>query len=138
MNPVLVTLLILIILLIAVFTPRQIVKRREAQQREEIEDALKHLLDREQQGRHASPESLAGGMGLPVKTVMKIISHMEIQGLLEHRGIELHLTPDGERWAIHVVRAHRLLERYLADEARLPLEKIHAEAHRREHRMTSA
>ncbi|MBK7456712.1 MAG: hypothetical protein IPJ46_24220 [Anaerolineales bacterium] len=33
---------------------------RAAHEREQVEDALKHLLDREQQGRHASPESLAG------------------------------------------------------------------------------
>jgi DtxR family Mn-dependent transcriptional regulator len=37
---------------------------------------------------------------------------------------------------LQVVRAHRLWERYLADEARLPLEKIHSEAERREHGMT--
>jgi len=136
MNPVLYISLALILFLIAVFAPKQITKRRDTRQREEIEDALKHLLDREQQGRHASQESLAGSMGLPVKKVLNLISHMEVQSLLEHRGVELHLKPEGERWAIHVVRAHRLLERYLADEARLPLEKIHAEAHRREHGMT--
>ena len=34
-----------------------------ARQRELVEDALKHLLDREQSGRHASPESLAGTLG---------------------------------------------------------------------------
>ena len=33
---------------------------RVTQKRERVEDALKHLLDREQNGRHASPESLAG------------------------------------------------------------------------------
>lgn len=128
----------LLLLLFVIFAPKQIAKRREARLREEIEDALKHLLDREQQGRHASAESLAGNMELPAKRVLPIIARMESQDLLEHRGVELHLMPDGERWAIHVVRAHRLLERYLAAEARLPLEKIHAEAHRREHGMTPA
>ncbi len=38
---------------------------RKARQREQVEDALKHLLDREQEGRHASPESLAGTLNLP-------------------------------------------------------------------------
>ncbi len=33
---------------------------RAARQREQVEDALKHLLDREQAGRHASSASLAG------------------------------------------------------------------------------
>ncbi len=110
----------------------------EARRRREIEDALKHLLSREQQGRHASPESLAGTLQISRAAALRLIARMEAQGLLQTRGRELHLTPDGERWAIHVVRAHRLLERYLADEARLPLEKVHREAERREHRLTPA
>ncbi len=111
---------------------------RAAQGREQVEDALKHLLDREQQGRHASPESLAGTLGLARPTVTRLIEGMETKGLLESRGDQLHLTAEGERWALHVVRAHRLWERYLADEARMPLEKVHTEAHRREHNFTDA
>lgn len=111
---------------------------RTAQAREQVEDALKHLLDREQNGRHASPESLAGTLSLPRTRIMNLIEDMEAQGLLESRGGELHLTTEGERWAMQVVRAHRLWERYLTDEARMPLEKIHGEAQRREHSLTEA
>ena len=111
---------------------------RGARQREQVEDALKHLLDREQSGRHASPESLAGTLDLQRVKTTALIASMESQGLVESRGSELHLTAEGERWALHVVRAHRLWERYLADEARMPLEKVHTEAHRREHRFTDA
>lgn len=111
---------------------------RASQEREQVEDALKHLLDREQQGRHASPESLSGTLHLSRAQTTRLIEKMEAQGLLETRGAELHLTPTGERWALHVVRAHRLWERYLADEARMPLEKVHREAHRREHQFTDS
>ncbi|OGO41449.1 MAG: hypothetical protein A2Z49_04755 [Chloroflexi bacterium RBG_19FT_COMBO_56_12] len=111
---------------------------RTAQEREQMEDALKHLLDREQEGRHASPESMAGTLGLSLPKVMRLIEGMESQGLLATRGGVLHLTPEGERWALHVVRAHRLWERYLADEARMPLKQIHGEAQRREHSLTDA
>ncbi|MEW6286308.1 MAG: FeoA domain-containing protein [Chloroflexota bacterium] len=111
---------------------------KSAKEREQLEDALKHLLDREQQGRHASPESLAGTLNLSRAKVTRLISDMEAQGLLETRGTQLHLTAEGERWAMHVVRAHRLWERYLVDEARMPLNKIHGEAHRREHSFTDA
>jgi Mn-dependent DtxR family transcriptional regulator len=111
---------------------------RIAQEREQVEDALKHLLDREQQGRHASPESLAGTLDIQRGHVMRLIENMETQDLLESRGAELHLTTRGERWALHVVRAHRLWERYLTDEARMPLEKVHGEAQRREHSLTEA
>jgi DtxR family Mn-dependent transcriptional regulator len=105
-------------------------------QREQVEDALKHLLNREQSGRHASPESIAGGLQLSVPAALRLIDRMETQELLQSRPDGLHLTPRGERWALQVVRAHRLWERYLAYEARLPLEKVHSEAHRREHHMT--
>jgi DtxR family Mn-dependent transcriptional regulator len=70
--------------------------------------------------------------------VTRLITDMELQNLLETRGGEIHLTPEGERWAMHIVRAHRLWERYLADEARMPLNQIHDAAHRREHGFTDA
>jgi DtxR family transcriptional regulator, Mn-dependent transcriptional regulator len=111
---------------------------RKARQREQVEDALKHLLDREQEGRHASPESLAGTLNLSRLKVTNLIADMESQGLLETHGSQVHLTPEGERWAMHIVRAHRLWERYLVDEARMPLNRIHGEAHKREHSMTDA
>ena len=52
-------------------------------EREQVEDALKHLLDRERNGRHASPESLGGTLDLPRARVMSLIEDMEVQGLLE-------------------------------------------------------
>jgi DtxR family Mn-dependent transcriptional regulator len=131
------------LLLAVVFIPRvgllAVYKTyRIAHEREQVEDALKHLLDREQQGRHASSESLAGTLNIQRSDVMRLIENMETLNLLESRGQELHLTTEGERWAMHIVRAHRLWERYLTDEARMPLEQIHGEAHRREHNVTEA
>jgi DtxR family Mn-dependent transcriptional regulator len=38
--------------------------------------------------------------------------------------------------ALQVIRAHRLLERYFADEARLPLRQVHAAAERQEHALS--
>lgn len=136
-------LIALAIVLLATFLPRVGLiaayrNYRAAQEREQVEDALKHLHDREQQGRHASPESLAGMLGVSRQRVTRLIQAMENQGLLDSRGAELHLTAEGVRWALHIVRAHRLWERYLADEARMPLGQIHGEAHRREHRLTEA
>ncbi|MFN8382632.1 MAG: FeoA domain-containing protein [Anaerolineales bacterium] len=136
-------LVLAILLISAIFIPRvgliAIYKTyRAARERELVEDALKHLLDREQHGRQASPESLAGTLNLQRSRVTRLIEDMETQGLLESRGMNLHLTTQGERWALHVVRAHRLWERYLTDEARMPLGKIHGESERREHSLTEA
>jgi len=131
-----------VLMLIYIFVPRFGLLAlyrdwRSARQREQVEDALKHLLDREQGGRHASPESLAGTLDLPRVKTTGLIASMEAQGLVESRGSDLHLTAEGERWAMHIVRSHRLWERYLADEARMPLEKVHTEANRREHGLTA-
>jgi len=136
-------LLIIPLLLLLIFIPRfglLVLYRnwRDARERELVEDALKHLLDREQGGRHASPESLAGTLGLPRAKTTSLITRMESQGRIESHGSELHLTADGERWALHIVRAHRLWERYLVDEARMPITQIHGEAHHREHSFTDA
>lgn len=136
-------LLIIVITLGVILLPRvgllAIIKTyRAAKERERAEDALKHLLDREQQGRHATPVSIAGTLDIPLGRATQLIENMETQELLETHGNDLHLTSKGERWALHVVRAHRLWERFLADEARMPLEKVHDEAQRREHSLTEA
>ena len=131
------------VLVIAIFVPRYgflaLYKDwRSTRAREQVEDALKHLLDREQGGRHASPKSLAGTLDLPRGKATRLVSDMESQGLLETHGAQIHLTAQGTRWAMHIVRAHRLWERYLVDEARMPLSKIHDEAQKREHNLTEA
>lgn len=104
--------------------------------RERTEDALKHLLDEEYRGRHASLHSLAGVLHLSDDAVMELVARMQKRGLVVVRGQGFELTTEGERLAMQVVRAHRLLERYLVDEARLPLIKVHGEAERREHSWT--
>jgi DtxR family transcriptional regulator, Mn-dependent transcriptional regulator len=133
-----ISLVVLLVLAgLIVFVPRYY-KWKEARQKEYVEDALKHLLGQEQQGLHATVSSLGGSLNLNPTKSMQLLESMESQGLVETRGADACLTPEGERWALHVVRAHRLWERYLADEARMPLEKVHGEAHRREHNLTDA
>lgn len=106
--------------------------------RSQIEDALKHLSEEEYRGRRASLSSLAGALRMPSAKVVTLVGHMQRQGLLSAEGQGFRLTPQGERLALQVVRAHRLLERYLADEARLPLGKVHAVAERQEHSLSPA
>jgi DtxR family Mn-dependent transcriptional regulator len=109
-----------------------------AARRRQLEDALKHLFEQEYRGRHGSIASLAGALRLPDRTVVTLVSQMQAQNLLVASGQEFALTPQGERLALQVVRAHRLLERYFADEARLPLRDVHAAAERGEHKLSPA
>ena len=112
-------------------------RRRARIERELAEDALKHLLGLEHQGRRATLHSLAGALKLSDRRLMALAGRLERDGLVRARGQDLCLTSEGERRALHVVRAHRLWERYLADEARLPLSELHREADRREHHLSA-
>jgi DtxR family Mn-dependent transcriptional regulator len=133
-----VTVSVLLVLGGLVFFIPRISRWRESRQRELVEDALKIMLDRKQLGLQTSASYLGGSLDLKQSKVIKLLESMEVQGLVETKGTDVCLTTDGERWALHVLRAHRLWERYLADEARMPLERVHDEAHRREHAMTDS
>ncbi len=109
---------------------------RALRQRALFEDALKHLLACEDRSRDATVESLAGSLMLSQKRLLRLIARMEAAGLLYSHGAALHLSPEGKLWALRVVRAHRLWERYLADEAGVPLGELHHAAERAEHRLT--
>ncbi len=92
------------ILLLLIFLPRvglvSVYKNLQvAQQREQVEDALKHLLDRDRGGRNASSESLAGTLDVSRIKTTDLVASMESWGLVHSRDSELHLTLDGERWA---------------------------------------
>lgn len=141
MNIIIIVLICLI--LVYIFIPvygglARYQKWQEKRQRELVEDALKFLIDREQQGRHTTVDALGTALKISPRKASDLTANMKKQQLIEVLDDRLHLTAEGERWALHVVRAHRLWERYLADEARMPLTKIHREAHRREHTLTTA
>jgi DtxR family Mn-dependent transcriptional regulator len=107
-------------------------------QREQVEDALKHLHACEWRGSHATLDSLCGALRLSAANAVDLLTQMEQGGLLRTSTDGLRLTPEGERMALAIIRAHRLLERYLADEARMPLAQVHTEAERREHELSPA
>jgi len=69
-------------------------------------------------------------------SVSKAKRLLESQGLLEpdeRPSQALRLTPRGERLAVAMVRRHRLLETFLHEALRMPLEDVHSEAERIEH-----
>jgi len=105
-------------------------------QRQVLEDALKIIFNAQQEGRLPDHYRLAVELRLDINAVRAFISRLVAQGLVQINQGRLSLTDEGQRWALQVIRAHRLWERYLADEARMPLEHIHTVAHQREHQMS--
>jgi DtxR family Mn-dependent transcriptional regulator len=121
----------------AALTIRGMRTRQRVRGRTQVEDALKHLFDQQYRGRLGTFVSLGGALRLSDRRMIQLLERMQQQGLVIARGQEFELTTEGERVARQIVRAHRLLERYFADEARLPLREIHAAAERREHTLTA-
>jgi len=111
--------------------------RRAESRRSLYEDALKHIHAWERRAKNATPESLSGALGLSQRRVLDLITRLEAKGLVQSVTGGVQLTPAGEAWALQVVRAHRLWERYLADEAGLPMAKLHQAAEKAEHHLSA-
>ncbi len=101
-----------------------------------LEDALKHIHARELRGTLATAESLAGKLQVSVKEAVEQMGAMVARGLVQSTGPGLRLTDAGREAALRVIRAHRILERYMADELGVPLEELHAAADRKEHKLS--
>lgn len=142
MNYILLSIAIIFILGIT-FTPKfgaiaLYKKMRADQERELMEDALKYLIDKQYENEPATRDSLGGALRLSQAKASQLTTLMESQGLINTKGSRVELTAEGEQWAIQMVRAHRLWEKYLAVEAKMPLDKVHKEAHRLEHHSSAA
>ncbi len=110
---------------------------RRMRQRARLEDALKFLLTESGSGSFVSAIHLRQHLNLSESALNKLTRRLQRYGLLQTEGGRLRLTPSGELVALRIVRAHRLWESYLADEAGLPLGSVHAMAERLEHSLSS-
>src|SRR5687767_8547660 len=133
--------LVLALFALAVLLPNyglaaQVRVHRAAAARERTENALKHLLRQANDGHSASFQSLKGELGLGDRALLALTERLEHEGLIQSDGTHLKLTAEGERLALHVLRAHRLWEVYLAEELGMPIDRVHVEAERQEHRLS--
>jgi DtxR family transcriptional regulator, Mn-dependent transcriptional regulator len=106
---------------------------RERITREALEDTLKKLLDIEREGGKGSLELLAGALMITRAHASRLVGELASKGYVRIESHRIELTAEGRAYALRVMRAHRLWERYFADEAGMSLEEIHDAAHRAEH-----
>ncbi len=104
--------------------------------REQAENGLKHLLSQTLAGQAATLGTLQGALRVSDRTLLALLQRLEEEQLIRVDGDRLQLTPEGERLAVHVVRAHRLWELYLTDELGVPVGQVHARAERAEHQLS--
>jgi DtxR family transcriptional regulator, Mn-dependent transcriptional regulator len=81
-----------------------------------------------------SNNALAERLGVSAASASAMVKKLAALGLVRHepyRGVRL--TPEGLKVALEVLRHHRLLERYLAEELGVPWDRVHDEAEVLEH-----
>lgn len=111
---------------------------RRATERVQIEDALKHLYDCEYARVAATQNSLAGALEMGRDQAARLTARLEALGLLVSTQRQLKLTPEGCSYALRVIRIHRLLESYLAEQTGISEAEWHTRADQWEHRVTEA
>ncbi|MBK9091890.1 MAG: metal-dependent transcriptional regulator [Anaerolineae bacterium] len=111
---------------------------RRATTRVLTEDALKHLHWCAVNQQQPTIHSLAGVLQISENRTADLLTAMQNRNLLEVRPDGLQLTTAGMEYALHMVRAHRLWERYLADETGYQPLAWHELADQMEHRLTPA
>src|SRR5438270_1489808 len=86
------------------------------------------------EGGAVSTNHLAERLGVTPGSVSAMVRKLSDVGLLEHepyRGVRL--TDQGRRVALEVLRHHRLIELFLAEELGMSWDRVHAEAEVLEH-----
>ncbi len=106
---------------------------RRSTERVLIEDTLKHLHNLEIRQRRATLESIAGAINLPIRRVPDLLETMQERELVELQNGDFHLTDHGRDYALHMIRAHRLWESYLADATGYGESDWHGQAEAIEH-----
>jgi DtxR family transcriptional regulator, Mn-dependent transcriptional regulator len=107
-------------------------------QRVRNEDAVKYLFHAGGEGAVVRPEALAGALELGPAQARELLATLVANGLVRPDGPGFRLTEPGRRDALRVVRAHRLLERYLADHTGVEPAEWHEWAEDAEHELSPA
>lgn len=101
-----------------------------------VEDYIKRIYLEQQRfpGQHVPMGRLAESMGVVPGTATSMVKTLAESGLVEYASrVGTHLTPGGERLALHVLRRHRLVELFLVETLGMDWGEVHEEAESLEH-----
>ena len=132
--------LFLAVVLVVFWPEKGLVSRwrqaREANERVLLEDALKHLHMAELSQQQPSLQSIAGTLHITTDRAASLLEELAEHKLVRFENGEFPLTPDGQAYALNIIRAHRLWERHLADETGFAESEWHDRAERTEHTLS--
>lgn len=113
-------------------------RARQMTERVLVEDALKVLYQEQSDGHCSSSADVAAALRISESQAAALLAKMAERELLETTGGAICLTGRGTEHALHIIRAHRLWERHLAEETGYREDEWHRRAHEAEHRLTAA
>ena len=91
----------------------------------------------EEAGLPMTGANIARAMQLSPPTVHEMIGRLVDDGYVERNADKsLAFTESGREHASHIVRRHRMIERFLTDVLGIPWDEVHEEAERIEHAMS--
>src|SRR5579864_1292051 len=103
-----------------------------------MEDYLKAIYKLQQDRGPVSTSELATELRVAAASVTAMVQRLARLKLVSyHRYHGLTLTGAGQRIALETIRHHRLLELYLAQHLGVSLDKVHGEAEKMEHVLSS-
>jgi DtxR family Mn-dependent transcriptional regulator len=102
-----------------------------------LEDALKVLHECEYAGNEMSTGELATQLGLNPRQALALQKALRKAGLTTEKDGILRLSEAGRSYARHILRAHRLLETYMAQRTGEDGRSWHKRADKREHHLTT-
>ncbi len=102
-----------------------------------LDDVLKYMFDCEYREAGCGLDNLSGHLQLSPHRITKALSRLLKQELIRLEcDTQYTLTEKGRKRALSIIRKHRLIERYLADETGMKPEDWHPRADRFEHFIT--
>ncbi len=101
-----------------------------------IENVLRAIQHCEFHTHPSTLYSVAGALKESPDDISRLLDRMVELDLIKMKGNVISLTSKGFDYAIHMTRAHRLWEEFLAQETSLPFEEIHRRANDIEHGMS--
>lgn len=103
-----------------------------------MEDYLKAIYRLQQDEDRVTTLALASELGLSGPSVTNMVKRLAELSMVEHsRYYGVRLTESGTKVALEVIRHHRLLELYLAEAMGFDWDKVHDEAERLEHHVST-
>ena len=103
-----------------------------------MEDYLKAIYRLQQDHDRVTTQALATELGLSNPSVTNMVKRLADIAMVQHnRYYGVSLTDAGAKVALEVIRHHRLLELYLAEAMGFDWDKVHDEAERLEHHVSS-